>query len=238
MHLFYISDPQLINITTGHILLQDDEAKHAFKVLRLAIGDKVQATDGHGNWFECSIIDIQKRQCILQIDEHITEKNKRNYKIHIAVAPTKNIKRFEWFLEKATEMGIDQITPIITEHSERKIIKHERSNTIITSAVKQSLKAYHPVLNQAVSYNDFLHNVTEKELYIAHLIDENQKDLKQEYIAGSDVCILIGPEGDFTAQEVQKALDKGFKAVKMGTQRLRTETAAMVACNTIHFIND
>ncbi len=238
MHLFYIENPQWINRKSGHILLQGEEAKHASKVLRLSVSDKVQATDGLGNWFECTIDDVQKKQCLLKIDKHISEKGKRNYKIHIAVAPTKNIKRFEWFLEKATEMGIDEITPIITKHSERKVLKQERSNTIITSAMKQSLKAYHPILNEAKSYTTFLENIKEEELYIAHLIDETQKDLKQEYKKGKDVCILIGPEGDFNNEEVTLAQNKGFTAVKMGIERLRTETAAMVACNTIHFIND
>ena len=238
MHLFYIENTQLINLESGHIILQDEEAKHASKVLRLKNEDKVQATDGLGNWFECTIIDIQKRQCILHIDEHIKDKGKRNYKIHIAVAPTKNIKRFEWFLEKATEMGIDEITPIITKHSERKVLKQERSNTIITSAMKQSLKAYHPILNEAVPFSKFIKTIKEEERYIAHLIDENQQDLKHDYKKGKDVCILIGPEGDFNKSEVELAQANGFKAVKMGIERLRTETAAMVACNTIHFIND
>ncbi len=238
MHLFFINNPLWINFETSSILLQEDEAKHAFKVLRLGIDDKVQATDGLGNWFECTIAEINKRQCLLQINEHISQRGKRDYKLHIAVAPTKNIKRFEWFLEKATEMGIDEITPIITDHSERKTIKHDRSNTIITSAVKQSLKSYHPKLNELVSFKDFVESVQERELYIAHLIDENQEDLKKAYSKNIDVCILIGPEGDFSEREINEAIKKGFVAVKMGTERLRTETAAVVACNTIHFIND
>ena len=238
MHLFYIDTPSSINFHNNTIFLSDDEAKHAFKVLRLQSGDKVQATDGNGNWFECSILDIQKRKCVLTIESHVSEKGKRAYKLHIAVAPTKNIKRFEWFLEKATEMGIDEITPIISYHSERRVFKRERSNAIITSAVKQSLKAYHPILNEAVDFNTFIKEINGEELYIAHLIDENQQDLKNAYKPQQDVCVLIGPEGDFSGQEVEEAVAKGFKAVKMGTERLRTETAALVACGMIHFVND
>ncbi|MCK5846180.1 MAG: RNA methyltransferase, partial [Bacteroidales bacterium] len=140
--------------------------------------------------------------------------------------------------EKATEMGIDEITPIITNHSERKILKHDRSNTIITAAVKQSLKAYHPILNEAISFTDFLKEIKDEELYIAHLVNEKQQDLKHLYKKSKNVCILIGPEGDFSKKEVAQAQEKGFIAVRMGIERLRTETAAMVACNTIHFIND
>ncbi len=238
MHLFYIENPELINYQTKQILLSDDEAHHAAKVLRLNIGDKVEATDGLGNWFECTIEEIQKRRCLLNITKHIPEKGKRNYKLHIAIAPTKNIKRFEWFLEKATEMGIDEITPIITFNSERRVMKTERSNKVITSAMKQSLKAYHPVLNEAISFNLFLENTKEEELYIAHLIDENQQDMKHAYQQNKDVCILIGPEGDFSNQEVELALTKGFNAVKMGNERLRTETAGIMACSCIHFVND
>ena len=238
MHLFYIENNNWINLEAGFIQLQDEEAKHASKVLRLKDNDKVQATDGLGNWFDCTIVEIQKKQCLLKIDNHISEKGKRDYRIHIAIAPTKNIKRFEWFLEKATEMGIDEITPIITSHSERKTLKIERSNSIITSAMKQSLKAYHPKLNETINFTKFLENINEDELFMAHLIDENQLDLKEKYSKGKDVCILIGPEGDFNNDEVKLAQEKGFITVKMGIERLRTETAAMVACNIIHFIND
>jgi len=238
MHLFYIENTQWIDYHSGAIMLQDDEARHAIKVLRLKVADEVFATDGLGNWFQCSIKDIGKRHCILNIVNHTKEQGKRDYKLHIAVAPTKNIKRFEWFLEKATEMGIDKITPIITEHSERRGMKIERSNRVITSAMKQSLKAYHPVLNEPIKFEDFIEIINEKELFIAHLIEEKQIDLKQAYTKNNDVCILIGPEGDFSDTEVEMAINKGFKAVKMGNERLRTETAALFATANIHFIND
>jgi len=238
MHLFYIENTQWIDYHTEAIMLQDDEARHAIKVLRLKVTDEVFATDGLGNWFQCSINDIRKQHCILKIENHIKDKGKRNYKLHIAVAPTKNIKRFEWFLEKATEIGIDEITPIITEHSERRDMKIERSNRVITSAMKQSLKAYHPILNKTVKFEDFIERIEEQELFIAHLIEEKQIDLKLAYAKNNNVCILIGPEGDFSDTEVKMAIKKGFKAVKMGNERLRTETAALFATANIHFVND
>lgn len=237
MHLFYIDNSQYIDNKTSKIRLSEEEARHAIKVLRLQLGDKVSATDGLGNWFNCSIFLITKRECVLSIDEHFEEYGKRDFKIHIAVAPTKNIKRFEWFLEKATEMGIDEITPIISAHSERRNIKIDRSIKVITAAMKQSLKAYHPILNEAEKLDSFIKKNINGEKFIAHLIDENQVELKNAYTQNSNVCILIGPEGDFSAEEVTKCVANGFIPVKMGTQRLRTETAAIVACNTIHFVN-
>ncbi len=237
MHLFYIENKQWIDLNSSKIRLGEEEARHAIKVLRLQVGDKISATDGLGNWFNCSIHIITKRECVLHIEEHITNYGKRNFKIHIAVAPTKNIKRFEWFLEKATEMGIDEITPIISAHSERREIKIERSIKVITAAIKQSLKAYHPILNTAIKLDEFLKKEISGERYIAHLIDENQTELKKAYTAYSDVCILIGPEGDFSNEEINKCISAGYIPVKMGNQRLRTETAAIVACNTIHFVN-
>ena len=238
MHLFYIEKQEYINREANIIVLKDDEAYHAIKVLRLNTGDKVSATDGLGNWYNCEIIQLTKKDCLLKIISQIENRGKYNYRIHIAVAPTKNIKRFEWFLEKATEIGIDEITPIITFHSERRELKIERSVKVITSAMKQSLKSYHPKLNDATKFKDFLKTITEEERYIAHLIDEHQDDLKNVYKKNKDVCILIGPEGDFSEEEVQLAQDCGFKAVRMGNERLRTETAALFACNTIHFKND
>ena len=238
MHLFYIENTQWIDYQSEVIMLHEEEARHALKVLRLKLDDEVYATDGLGNWFQCSISEIGKRHCALRIIKHEKEKGKRNYKIHIAVAPTKNIKRFEWFLEKATEIGIDEITPIITEHSERREMKTERSKRVITSAMKQSLKAYHPQLNEVIRFVDFLKNIKEDELLIAHLINDKQMDLKHTYKQSLDVCILIGPEGDFGDEEVKLAMKKGFKAVKMGNERLRTETAALFATANIHFVND
>jgi len=238
MNLFYI--PQLQENTDSEnwvIDLPSEEAKHAIKVLRLSIDDQVSITDGMGMLLDARIIAINKKQCIVKVIGVNKEWGKRDYRIHIAVAPTKNIKRFEWFLEKATELGIDEITPLLSFHSERRDIKHERENKVVTSAMKQSLKAYHPKLNDLCSFNDFMKRNTEEELFIAHLIDEKQLLLRDACPLKKSVCILIGPEGDFSKDEVQIAIEKGYKAVSLGNTRLRTETAALAACFTVNMLN-
>jgi 16S rRNA (uracil1498-N3)-methyltransferase len=238
MHLLFIENSQWIDYQSKKILIEEDEANHIIRVLRLQIGASLTATDGFGNWFEGTLVEVGKRNCMMHFDRHISEKDKRTYHLHIAIAPTKNIKRFEWFLEKATEMGIDEITPLICAHSERREVKIEHSKKVITAALKQSLKAYHPQLNEAIKFNDFIKTDFKAEKIIAHLISNEQISLKQSYQKGKDVCILIGPEGDFSPAEIQMAQENGYLAVRLGNERLRTETAAMVACNTIHFINE
>jgi len=238
MNLFYI--PDLIkakDVDNWIIDLPTEEAKHAIKVLRLAVDDAVSVTDGKGQMLFAHIIALNKKQCILKVDKVLKDYGKRNYRVHIAVAPTKNIKRFEWFLEKATEMGIDEITPIISFHSERREIKAERENKVITAAMKQSLKAYHPVLNKAVSFKEFMQRQTDEELFIAHLIDDKQLLLRDAVEAKKSILVLIGPEGDFSDEEIQMALSKNYRAVSLGNTRLRTETAALAACFTINMIN-
>lgn len=238
MNLFYIPDLKMpLDATNWIIDFPVDEAKHAIKVLRLSLEDQVSVTNGFGLMVFAYIIAINKKQCIAKVYRFEKEYNKRNHYLHIAVSPTKNIKRFEWFLEKATEIGIDEITPIIGFHSERREIKYDRENKVITAAMKQSLKAYHPILNQAISLNEFLQNSKQEELFIAHLIDDKQLLLKNACQLEKSVCILIGPEGDFSQEEVSMALTAGYKAVSLGNTRLRTETAALASCFTINMIN-
>ena len=238
MNLFYI--PQLQQNTNSEDWLIDlpaEEAKHAIRVLRLSIDDKLYITDGKGLLLDTRIIAINKKQCVAKVIGEKKEWGKRDYRIHIAVAPTKNIKRFEWFLEKATEMGIDEITPIVSFHSERREIKYDRENKVITAAMKQSLKTYHPILNEAISLADFLKKEHIGDLYIAHLIDDKQLLLRDSCKKESSAVILIGPEGDFSSSEIEDALAKGYKAVSLGNTRLRTETAALAACFTVNMIN-
>jgi 16S rRNA (uracil1498-N3)-methyltransferase len=238
MNLFYIPDLAIANDTSNWVIdLPAEEAKHAIKVLRLSLDDTVAITNGTGLLLDANIIAINKKQCIVKVNSINTDYGKRDYRIHIAVAPTKNIKRFEWFLEKATEMGVDEITPLISFHSERREIKHERENKVITAAIKQSLKAYHPVLNELTSFKDFMERETGEDLFIAHLIDDKQLLLKNACPAKKSVCILIGPEGDFSKQEVEQAIARGYQAVSLGNTRLRTETAALAACFTVNMIN-
>ena len=206
-------------------------------MLRLENGTEVQLIDGKGALYYATIKEAHPKKTILQINSVTTTFNKRNHYLHIAVAPTKNIERMEWFLEKATEIGIDEITPIICQHSERKEVKVERLNKIITSAIKQSIKAYHPLLNEPVSYNQFLPRPFDGQKFIAHCEKGDKTTLQAELIKQEKYLVLIGPEGDFTPQEIDDALQNGFKAITLGDSRLRTETAALEACFEVNFLN-
>ncbi len=232
MHLFYTPD-----ISSHIYTLDEQESKHCIKVLRLSKDDVIHLTDGKGNLFESRIIQDNPKKCIVEVTDVKKEVGKRNFVLHLAVAPTKNIARFEWFLEKATEIGIDEITPVICDHSERKIVKPERLNKVITAAVKQSLKAYHPKLNETVRFKDFVGSDFKGQKFIAYISEEFNKSLKDLYIPGSDVVIMIGPEGDFSDKEVKSAMKNGFKPISLGKSRLRTETAALVACHSVELLN-
>ena len=227
MQLFYLENPK------EEIILSADESKHATKVLRKKEGDVLNFTDGKGSFYKAKITVADTRKCILQIVNTEQKEKQHNYYLHIAIAPTKNMDRFEWFLEKATEIGIDEITPIICSRSERKLIKTERGNRILLSAMKQSLKHHLPKLNKAISFNDFIKQDFEGSKYIAHCEDGEKKKLKtvnktEKYL------ILIGPEGDFSRKEIDLALQSKFKAVSLGASRLRIETAGIIAAHTIN----
>jgi len=233
MHIFYTPD-----ITQNTYTLNEEESKHCVRVLRLSTGTIVNLVDGVGGFFTAEIIADHPKKVVLSILHTEQEYKKRNHYLHIAVAPTKNIDRLEWFLEKATELGIDEVTPIITDRSERRIVKDDRLNKVITSAVKQSIKAYHPKLNEATTFNDFLKQPFEGEQLIAHCIDNTEKKFISELVIPlQKYLILIGPEGDFTPEEVDLALNKGFKPLTLGENRLRTETAALAACFEINYLN-
>jgi len=233
MHVFYTPD-----ITSADYILNEEESRHCMKVLRLSIGDVVHLIDGKGGLYEAEIVLESKRNVTLHVLHTTTEYQKRNHSLHIAVAPTKNIDRLEWFLEKATEIGIDQITPVICERSERKIVKEDRLNKVITSAVKQSLQAYHPQLNEAVSFKEFITKQTAGYKMIAHCVDgEPRNFISQITEPGKSYLILIGPEGDFTPNEIELALQNDFKPLTLGNTRLRTETAALAACFEVNYLN-
>ena len=227
MQLFYLENPK------DEIILSAEESKHATKVLRKKEGDILNFTDGKGAFYKAEITVADSRKCRLKVVSTEQKEKQHNYHLHIAIAPTKNMDRFEWFLEKATEIGIDEITPIICSHSERKVIKTERCNRILLSAMKQSLKFHLPKLNEAISFNDFLKQDYKGSKYIAHCEDGEKKELKIENKTEKTI-ILIGPEGDFSPKEIELALQNQFKAVSLGTSRLRTETAGLVAVHTIN----
>jgi 16S rRNA (uracil1498-N3)-methyltransferase len=230
MQLFYIQKAE------KEIILSAEESKHATKVLRKKEGDILHFTDGKGGFYKAEITLADSRKCQLTIISSEQKPKQHNYHLHIAIASTKNMDRFEWFLEKACEIGIDEITPIICEHSERKAIKTERCNRILLSAMKQSLKFHLPKLNETITLKDFLNQDFEGNKYIAHCKDGDKKELKKEKVAAKTL-ILIGPEGDFSPNEIGKALQNNFKAVNLGKSRLRTETAGIVSVHTINLKN-
>ena len=214
-----------------------EESRHIVKVLRKSIGDHIHITNGKGWLFEARLVLADQKHCKVELVSQ-TQQPKRPYKLHMAVAPTKMNDRYEWFLEKATEIGVDEITPIICDNSERKVIKPERLEKIIQSAMKQSLQSYLPQLNAAMSFKDFMNQNATSKKFIAHCEDTDKKSLKSHIKPQDDCLILIGPEGDFSPAEIEKALKHHYIPVTLGHTRLRTETAAIAACHSIAFLNE
>lgn len=231
MHIFYQSNIEQENY------LSSEESKHAIKVLRLSTGDKIQVFDGKGSIFTAEISSNKGKAIKITILKKEEFEKRNDFSIHIAITPTKNINRFEWFLEKTTEIGINEISPILCERSERKIINNERLERILIAAIKQSKNPFLPKLNELISFDNFLSRYNKLNGYIAHCNNDNMISLKNQYKKNSDALILIGPEGDFSPVEVEKAISKGYKEINLGTSRLRTETAGIVACHTINLIN-
>jgi len=233
MQLFYVP-----NISGAEVILDETESKHAIRVLRLQNGNRVQVVDGKGGFYLAEIVDANPKKCRLSIVNSTLEFGKRNFHLHIAIAPTKNIDRVEWFLEKATEIGIDEITPLLTSHSERKTINPERLEKILVSAMKQSLKAYLPKLNNLTSFKELIINNKTKNKFIAYCDEIQKNHLKDLATSGNNTLILIGPEGDFSPEEVKLAIENNFKVVSLGESRLRTETAGIVACHIVNLANE
>lgn len=233
MQLFYSPN---INSEQHQFTFSKEESKHIVRVLRKKEGDTLAITDGKGNLFHVEVTLADQKNCIVQI-QSTEQKTHHNYKIHIAIAPTKMNDRMEWFLEKSTEIGIDEITPIFCENSERKVIKKERFEKIIQSAMKQSLQMHLPQLNDAISFKEFMSKKQSGQLFIAHCEEQDKKTLQSEIKTTQHYTIMIGPEGDFSTQEIATALNNGFTPVTLGSTRLRTETAGIVACHTIALKN-
>jgi len=221
------------------LFLPEEESQHAVKVLRLQAGDRIELIDGKGGYYKAEIIFPHHKRCEIQILEKQAEFHKRPYHLHIAIAPTKNIERLEWFAEKVTEIGIDEITPVICRFSERKIIKHDRLEKILISAMKQSLKALGTVLNPPRSFNEFISAPSNSVKMIAHCNESfnNRVSISQVCKKGDNVVILIGPEGDFTDLEIDAAIRSGYLPIHLGKSRLRTETAGICACHSVYFMN-
>jgi 16S rRNA (uracil1498-N3)-methyltransferase len=233
MEIFYAPD-----ILSNTYTLDEKESKHLIRVLRMIKGQEVRLIDGKGNLFKGIITDPDQKHCTIEIKEEISDFEKRNYRLHIAISPLKNPERFEWFIEKSVEIGIDEITPLICRNTEKPGIKVERINNLIISAMKQSLKASRTILNEPCKFNEFISLHSDGVRIIAHC----EKSLKRLSIAevyqkNKDAVILIGPEGDFSNDEINFAVDNDYQPVHLGPSRLRTETAGIAACHSIYFLN-
>ena len=234
MQLFFNTT---INENSDFFSFDKEESKHIIKVLRKKDSDILFVTNGLGFLFKTKVTLASDSKCTVKIvSVEKTEPSK--YYLHLAVAPTKMNDRYEWFLEKATEIGISEITPIICEHSERKSIKTERFAKIIQSAMKQSNQLYLPKLNEPIVFKDFIKINTSTVKFIAHCEETNKKSLKQSLEPSTNTTILIGPEGDFSKREIQIALENEYIPISLGNTRLRTETAAIIACSQVAFVNE
>ncbi len=229
MRLFY--DPTI----ESNPVLEEAEAKHATKVLRLGVGDNIQVVDGLGSLFTCQITEANKRNCQLAILEKITYPESVKH-IHIAIAPTKNQDRIEWFVEKCIEIGIQEITFLNCARTERNKLNMDRIERIAISAMKQSLKYWMPTLNELVDFKTFVSSCKEQSKMIAHLNEGERHFINTLQHEQPSYCMLIGPEGDFTDQEVDQAITAGFIPVSLGDSRLRTETAGMVSCVQLNLL--
>lgn len=218
--------------------LSEEESSHAIRVLRLEAGDKIELVDGFGNYYEAEIVFPHHKRCEVRILNKKENFNTFPFRLHLAIAPTKNMDRMEWFVEKATEIGVTEITPLLCRYSERKVVKLERLSKIVVSAMKQSKKSVLPYLNEMISFNDFVEQQNDKQnCFIAHCYEQKKQQLSELYVKGQDATIIIGPEGDFSPEEVEYAITRGIAPITLGESRLRTETAGIVACHTIHLLN-
>lgn len=233
MHIFYTPE-----ISGRTFLLDETESKHCVRVLRLINGDEITLVDGSGGYYTAEVADANPKRCAVNIIRSEFQFGLRNFNVHIAIAPTKNIERIEWFLEKATEIGINRVTPLLCRYSERKEIKSERLEKVMISAMKQSLKAYLPQLDEMTKFTDFILHPFSGQKFIAHCEEQKRELLKNLVKPGENYLVLIGPEGDFSPEEIEMALNAGFKPVSLGESRLRTETAGVVACHTFNLLNE
>jgi 16S rRNA (uracil1498-N3)-methyltransferase len=230
MQVFYVPD---IAVRPE---LPEEEAAHALRVLRLGEGSPIVATDGKGFFYKALISSAGRKQCTLNVTERWEQPLTWPFYLHLAVAPTKNLDRMEWLCEKATEIGVNAITFLNCRYSERRELKTARIEKILVSAMKQSQQATLPTLAGMTDFHSFISRPFEGQKFIAHCGTGERLLLKTAYLPGSHALILIGPEGDFSTEEVCRALGEGFAPVSLGDSRLRTETAALAACHTLHVL--
>lgn len=233
MNIFFTPD-----ISGDFYVLSEEESKHCIRVLRHREGDLLTLVDGRGTLYKATISDANPKCCAVQVVESFPGFEQRTYHLHVAIAPTKNLDRFEWFLEKATEIGIDEITPLLCEHSERKQLKTERLEKILIAAMKQSLKAALPRLNNLTTFDSFIETVNGSNTFIAHCMQGEKIHLAKAAKDHENVVIMIGPEGDFSPAEVAAAKARLCREISLGQSRLRTETAAITAVSMINVLNE
>lgn len=232
MHRFFAPDIEVTGV------LPEDEAKHCVRVLRLAEGSEIEIVDGKGNLFVCELSEANAKRCAVDIVSKRYIPSHWGCGITVAIAPTKNIDRLEWMVEKVVEMGVDRIIPIACRYSERKVLKTERLHKIAVSAMKQSLKTVLPAIDGLTPVNEVINKAFSGQRFIAYCDREiERRDFVKEYNKGGDVLVMIGPEGDFSKDEIRSAISAGFIPVSLGESRLRTETAGVFACAAIHAIN-
>ena len=232
MYLFYTPDIEKKKV------LSEEESGHCVRVLRYTTGDEILLTDGRGTTYTARITNPHPRHCEFEVIHAEKQQRSHNFRLHIAIAPTKNIERLEWMVEKCTEIGVDEITPLLCRFSERKQLRTDRLEKIILSAAKQSLTPYLPKLNDLTDFGSLVRGAKESIRCIAHCYKDDKRLLKDVVRRGEDVLVLIGPEGDFSEEEVREAIDRGFVPVSLGNSRLRTETAGVVACHTAILLNE
>ena len=235
MQLFYSN-----NRNSGIFTFDEIESRHIVKVLRQRTGDTINVTDGSGSIYEAAIIDDNHRQCKAEIIRTMPSYRKHDYYLHIAIAPTKNQERMEWFVEKAVEMGIDEISPLVCEHSERRKINRERLRKIALSAMKQSLKTHITKINDIQVLRDFVEKPFDGKKFIPYVSGEEEEAnsrVNDVYFRNENALFLIGPEGDFSKDEISLAVKNNFLPVSLGSSRLRTETAGITACCFVYLIN-
>lgn len=225
MQLFFCENLAL----NTEVILSQEESFHAAQVLRMRSGDFIHLTDGLGHLFRGELLNVDSKKSLVRLVEELPLRPATT-RLHIAIAPTKNIDRFEWFLEKATEMGIAEITPLLCRHSERKEIKPERLNKVIVAAAKQSHHFIFPRLNPLLKFEDFINTTSAENKFIAHCESSEKNDFGKSIIGKKSALLLIGPEGDFSEQEIQLAISNNYVPVSLGESRLRTETAGVYAC--------
>jgi 16S rRNA (uracil1498-N3)-methyltransferase len=233
MQIFYAPD-----IKGDSYTLDENESRHSIRVLRMKKGTLVRLIDGKGNFYVGMITEPDPRNCLVKIISVVPDFEKRKYKLHIAISLIKNPDRFEWFVEKSVEIGVDEITPLICKNTEKTGIKPERIRNLIISSMKQSLKAHETLLNETVTFDNFINQFYKGKLMIAHCNSNLKRSkIRQVYPKGNNAVILIGPEGDFSVSEIEAASANGFVPVHLGQSRLRTETAGIAACHSVYFIN-